>query len=171
MKTKKPLLFSPLIPFLGCTQNSLKEKQLSNRLIAVEDRLEILNLLTGSPIGSDVASESYWIKLITEYAPFDRGTKQDQGRDEILKIVDGTYRKEAIKAEITPMEMLLHNTLFGDSVVATGYLGYRYARFCSFLCETCGQKNFSGVYNRSIASGPVVTGANNRWLENYAPYG
>jgi SnoaL-like domain len=97
-------------------------QQLIKRIRAVEDRLEILNLLAGSAFSSDVASESYWTKMFTENAIFDRGTKQDKGRDEILKIINAPEQKEAIKAGMTHLAMLPHIKLNGDSAVATGYL-------------------------------------------------
>jgi SnoaL-like domain len=107
---------------LGCSRNNLTKKQLLSRITATEDRLEILNLLAGSAFSSDVASEAYWTKMFTEDATFDRGTKQDKGRDEILKIINAHDQKEAIKAGMTHLAMLPHIKLNGDSAVATGYL-------------------------------------------------
>jgi ketosteroid isomerase-like protein len=98
-------------------------KDLLNRITAVEDRLEIQNLLAGSAFSSDVASESYWAKMFTEDATFDRGVgRQYKGRDEILKIVNAPEQKEAIKGGMTHLAMLPHITLKGNTAVATGYL-------------------------------------------------
>jgi ketosteroid isomerase-like protein len=111
--------------------NITQHKQISNsntkdlltRITAVEDRLEILNLLAGSAFSSDVASESYWAKMFTEDATFDRGAgRQYKGRDEILKIVNAPEQKEAIKGGMTHLAMLPHITLKGNTAVATGYL-------------------------------------------------
>ena len=99
-----------------------KTEQLLARLRATEDRLEILNLLAGSAFSSDVASESYWTKMFTEDATFDRGVKQDKGREEVLKIINAPEQKVAIKAGMTHLAMLPHIKLKGDSAVATGYL-------------------------------------------------
>jgi hypothetical protein len=102
---------------------TLNTEDLLARIIATEDRLEILNLLAGSAFSSDVASESYWTKMFTEDATFDRGVaRQDKGRDEILKIVNAPDQKEAIKGGMTHLAMLPHITVKGDSAVATGYL-------------------------------------------------
>ena len=106
----------------GCSRNNLTKRQLLSRITATEDRLEILNLLAGSAFSSDVASEAYWKKMFTEDATFDRGTKQDRGRDEILKIINASEQKEAIKAGMTHLAMLPHIKLNGDSAIATGYL-------------------------------------------------
>lgn len=119
----KKIYFLWLFAFsLGCSRNNLSQKQLLARLTATEDRLEILNLLAGSAFSSDVASEAYWTKMFTEDATFDRGTKQDKGREEILKIVNAPEQKVAIKAGMTHLAMLPHIKLKGDSAVATGYL-------------------------------------------------
>jgi hypothetical protein len=111
-----------VLMFTNCSRNNLTQKQLLSRITATEDRLEILNLLAGSAFSSDVASESYWTKMFTEDATFDRGGKQDKGRDEILKIVNAPEQKVAIKAGMTHLAMLPHIKLKGDSAVATGYL-------------------------------------------------
>lgn len=103
--------------------STLNTEQLLSRIIAIEDRLQILNLLAGSAFSSDVASESYWTKMFTEDATFDRGaTRQDKGRDEILKIINSSDQKEAIKGGMTHLAMLPHITLKGDTAVATAYL-------------------------------------------------
>lgn len=109
--------------FSNCSTNKLEQKRLLARLTATEDRLEILNLLAGSAISSDVASDAYWTKMFTQDAVMDRGQRgQDKGRAEILKIVGGSDQKEAIKAGMTHLPLLPHITLNGDSAVATGYL-------------------------------------------------
>lgn len=60
--------------------STLNTEKLLARIIATEDRLEILNLLAGSAFSSDVASESYWMKMFVEDATFDRGAaRQDKG--------------------------------------------------------------------------------------------
>jgi hypothetical protein len=116
-------MYIAFLLFSNCSTNKLEQKQLLARLTATEDRLQILNLLAGSAISSDVASEAYWTKMFTEDAIFDRGQgRQDKGKNEILKIVNDPNQKEAIKAGMTHLPMLPHITLDGDSAVATGYL-------------------------------------------------
>jgi hypothetical protein len=103
--------------------STLNTEQLLARIVATEDRLEILNVLAGSAFSSDVASESYWTNMFTEDATFDRGpARQDKGRDEIMKIVNAPAQNEAIKAGMTHLAMLPHITINGDTAVATGYL-------------------------------------------------
>lgn len=112
-----------LLGFLfGCSRNRLTNKQLLSRITATEDKLEILNLLAGSAFSSDVASESYWTKMFTDDAIFDRGVKIDKGRKEILKIINAPEQKEAINAGMTHLAMLLHIKLMGDNAVVSDYL-------------------------------------------------
>lgn len=116
------IIVASMFFFVNCSRSSLTQKQLLSRITATEDKLEILNLLAGSAFSSDVASESYWTKMFTEDAIFDRGTKQDKGQEEILKIINAPEQKEAIKAGMTHLAMLPHIKLMGDSAIATGYL-------------------------------------------------
>ncbi|MEY4934754.1 MAG: hypothetical protein RIS64_1113 [Bacteroidota bacterium] len=109
--------------FSSCYVNKLEQKRLLARITAAEDNVKILNLLAGSAFSSDVASSAYWTKMFTEDAIFDIAQgRQEQGRDEILKIVRSANQKEAIQFGMTHLAMLPHITLNGDSAVATGYL-------------------------------------------------
>jgi SnoaL-like domain len=124
MKLKKIYFVGFLIVlFSNCAGTKSVQKQILARITAAEDRLEILTLLSGSAFSSDVASESYWKKMFTADAVFDRGQdRQDKGIAEILKIVNAPDQHEAIKFGMTHLAMLPHITLKGDSAIATGYL-------------------------------------------------
>jgi ketosteroid isomerase-like protein len=112
-----------IVFFSSCSSAKLAQQQLLARIISAEDKLEILTLLSGSAFSSDVASESYWIKMFTQDAVFDRAPgMQNKGRSEILKIINDPGQKEAIKGGMTHLAMLPKITLKGDSAVATGYL-------------------------------------------------
>jgi len=99
-------------------------EELARRLAAVEDRLAILTLLAGSAYSSDVASEEYWTEMFAEEAVLDRGAGRptDQGRSEILKIVNGADQRHAIAYGMAHLSALPHITINGDTAVATGYL-------------------------------------------------
>jgi hypothetical protein len=125
MKLKKIYFVGFLIfLFANCSTNKLGQRNLLVRITAAEDRLEILNLLAGSAFSSDIASETYWAKMFTNDAVFDRGAgfPLDKGRNEILKIVNAPSQKEAIKFGMTHLALLPHITIEGDSAVATGCL-------------------------------------------------
>ncbi len=112
-----------IVFFSSCAGTKLAQQQLLARITTTEDKLEILTLLSGSAFSSDVASESYWTKMFTADAIFDRGQdRQDKGIQEILKIVNAPDQHEAIKYGMTHLAMLPHITLKGDSAIATGYL-------------------------------------------------
>jgi hypothetical protein len=112
-----------IVLFSSCTSTKLAQQQLLARITTAEDKLEILTLLSGSAFSSDVALESYWKKMFTADAVFDRGQgRQDKGIEEILKIVNAPDQHEAIKNGMTHLAMLPHITLKGDSAIATGYL-------------------------------------------------
>jgi hypothetical protein len=112
-----------IILFSSCAGSKSAQQQLLARITTAEDKLEILTLLSGSAFSSDVASESYWKKMFTADAVFDRGQgRQDKGIAEILKIVNAPDQHEAIKYGMTHLAMLPHITLKGDSAIATGYL-------------------------------------------------
>lgn len=112
-----------MILFSSCSSTKLAQQQLLARITAAEDKLEILTLLSGSAFSSDVASESYWKKMFTADAVFDRGQdRQDKGIAAILKIVNAPDQHEAIKYGMRHLAMLPHITLKGDSAIATGYL-------------------------------------------------
>jgi hypothetical protein len=112
-----------MVLFSSCSSTKLAQQQLLARITTAEDKLEILILLSGSAFSSDIASESYWKKMFTADAVFDRGQdRQDKGIAEILKIVNAPDQHEAIKNGMTHLAMLPHITLKGDSAIATGYL-------------------------------------------------
>jgi SnoaL-like domain len=124
MKLKNSYCIALLIVlFSSCASTRLAQQQLLGRITMAEDKLEILTLLSGSAFSSDVASESYWKKMFTQDAVFDRAPgMQNKGRDEILKIINDPGQKQAIVDGMHHLAMLPHITLKGDSAVATGYL-------------------------------------------------
>jgi hypothetical protein len=118
------LVLVAMVLFLAnCAISKTEKKQLLARITATEDKLEILNLLAGSAISSDVASEAYWKQMFSQDAVMDRGQNRlDKGQENILKIVNGTDQKEAIKYGMSHLGVLPHIILKGDGAVATGYL-------------------------------------------------
>jgi hypothetical protein len=94
-------------------------RQVEARLALIEDKLAILNILAGSPLSSDVASESYWQSMFAHNAVMDRGG--DQGlvrRDEIMQIVSSAEQASAM----AHLAALPHIRIEGNRAVATGYL-------------------------------------------------
>jgi hypothetical protein len=96
---------------------------LEMRLRLVEDKLEILNLLAGSPLSSDIASESYWESMFAHDAVMDRGGAHGlASRAEIMDIVRSADQASAIENGMAHVAALPHIRIDGDRAVATGYL-------------------------------------------------
>jgi hypothetical protein len=100
-----------------------KSTSVEQRLRAIEDRLDILNLLAGSALSSDVASEAYWQSMFAHNAEMDRGGGHAvANRKQIMEIVRGTNQAAAIKSGMAHSLALPHIRIDGDHAVATGYL-------------------------------------------------
>jgi hypothetical protein len=96
---------------------------LEERLRAVEDRLEILDLLAGSALSSDVASEAYWQSMFADDAVMDRGGAHGVlPRERVMEIVRGAEQARAIQSGMAHACALPRIYLDGDRAVATGYL-------------------------------------------------
>jgi hypothetical protein len=93
------------------------------RLRAIEDRLDILNLLAGSALSSDVASEGYWQAMFADDAVMDRGANRgEESREQIMEIVRGSSQAAAIESGMAHAMAMPHIRIDGDRAVATGYL-------------------------------------------------
>jgi hypothetical protein len=90
----------------------------------VEDRLEILSLLSGAAFSADVASVSYWEGMFTDDAILDRGGEagQDQGKAAIVGIIASPNQRAAIDQGMAHLATLPHISVDGDRATATGYL-------------------------------------------------
>lgn len=88
------------------------------------DRLEILNLLAGSAMSSDVASELFQRRLYDEHAVLDRGPSRTtyQGRDAIAAIMRDEEHLARIRNGMVHFSNQPYLRVSGDSAVACGYL-------------------------------------------------
>ena len=102
---------------------AVEPMSIEERLRAIEDRLEILDLLAGSALSSDVASETYWQSMFAHNAVMDRGGDQGlESRDQIMDIVRSPSQAGAIESGMAHAAALPHIRIEGDRAVATGYL-------------------------------------------------
>ena len=98
-------------------------EQMEARLRLVEDKLAILAVLSGSPLSSDVASETYWEAMFAQDAVMDRGGGRGlENREQIMEIVRGPSQASAIESGMAHVAGLPHIRIDGDRAVATGYL-------------------------------------------------
>ena len=99
------------------------KKSTEERLRAVEDRLDILNLIAGHPPGADSASGEYAASYWLEDGVFDRGppfgarVARDSGRG-----LASPEFQEAIRQGICHFTGPPHIELDGDTAIATAYL-------------------------------------------------
>ena len=98
-----------------------KDRSIEQRLQAIEDRLEILNLIAAHPPGADSAShdfaESFWL---TDGTVDMAG--QAKGYESMIGVLNTPGFAEAQRQGICHFTGLPHITINGDRAVATSYL-------------------------------------------------
>ena len=101
-----------------------KSNGIEARLRAVEDRLEILNLIASHPPSADTGADYYTVQVYTEDGVFDRGEHLTgaKGNQEIAAIMKMPGHQAAIAGGLAHFAGLPHIALDGDSAVVTSYL-------------------------------------------------
>jgi len=98
-----------------------KNRSIEQRLQAIEDRLEILNLVAAHPPGADSAShdfaESFWLAEGTVDM-----AGQAKGYEAMIGVLNTPGFAEAQRQGICHFTGLPHITINGDRAVATSYL-------------------------------------------------
>ena len=98
-------------------------QSLEDRLRAVEDRLEIINLIASHPPSADTGSDNYYRNAFTADGLVDLGGgKQAHGNEAIAAIVKTSEHQGAIAGGLAHFCGLPRIELDGDSAVATSYL-------------------------------------------------
>jgi SnoaL-like domain len=98
--------------------------ELVNRLTALEDRLEILNILAGLPHSSDVGHQAYQNNVYHDDCVMDRNNADDLviGKTAIVDIISNDQHRQAIKSGMVHFAGLPHIRIQGARAIATGYL-------------------------------------------------
>jgi hypothetical protein len=106
----------------GKTANA--RRTLEQRIRAVEDRLEIYNLIAGHPPSADTGADYYAEAVYAENGVFDRGAGLSGavGRKAIAAMLTSEGHRAAIAAGIAHFTGLPHIALDGDRAVGTSYL-------------------------------------------------
>lgn len=101
-----------------------KDKTLEARLTAVEDRLEIYNLIAGHPPSADTGADYYAEAVYMEDGVFDRGANLlgAKGNKAIAAILVSEGHQAAIAGGLAHFTGLPHIELDGDQAVVTSYL-------------------------------------------------
>jgi hypothetical protein len=100
-----------------------KAHTIYERLRAIEDRLEIYNLIASHPPSADIGADYYSRAIYVEDGALDLGGgKGAQGNEQIAAIVKTHDHQAAIRGGIAHVAGLPHIELNGDEAVVTSYL-------------------------------------------------
>ncbi len=101
-----------------------KELTLEGRVRAIEDRLEIYNLIAGHPPSADTGAAHYAEAVFTADAVFDRGPDLSGavGNKAIGANLQSAGHQAAIAGGLAHFTSLPHVTINGDTAVVVSYL-------------------------------------------------
>jgi hypothetical protein len=105
-------------------EQATHDRTLDQRLRAVEDKLEILNLIASHPPSADTAADYFAVQAYTEDAVFDRGANLSGAKNnkEIAGMMQVPEHQAAIRGGLAHFAGLPHIALDGDTAVVTSYL-------------------------------------------------
>ena len=103
---------------------SSTERTLEARLRAIEDRLEIYNLIASHPPSADTGADYYTRAVYIEDGVFDRGSGLDGavGHEAIAAFTLRPEHQEAIAGGMAHMSTLPYVEIEGDTAYVTSYL-------------------------------------------------
>jgi hypothetical protein len=101
-----------------------ENRTLEQRLRAIEDRLEILNLIASHPPSADTGADYYTVQVYAEDGVFDRGESLSgaKGNKEIAAGMKSPGHQAAIAGGLAHFAGLPHIVVAGDEAVVTSYL-------------------------------------------------
>jgi hypothetical protein len=101
-----------------------ENRTLEQRIRAIEDRLEIYNLIAGHPPSADTGADYYTKFIYTEDGVFDRGPNLSGGTGNaaIAANLKSPGHQAAIAGGLAHFTGLPHIALDGDAAVVTSYL-------------------------------------------------
>ena len=101
-----------------------QSRSLEARLRAVEDRLEIYNLIAGHPPSADTGNAAYAEAVYAEDGGFDRGPglAGAAGNKALGALLKSDAHQAAIAGGLAHFTGLPHTALDGDKAVVTSYL-------------------------------------------------
>ncbi len=99
------------------------QRTLEERVRAIEDRLEIYNLIASHPPSADTGADYYVRAVYEEDGVLDLGgDKKASGNDAVAAIVTTQAHRDAIAGGLAHFASLPHIALDGDTAVVTSYL-------------------------------------------------
>jgi hypothetical protein len=101
-----------------------ENRSLESRIRAIEDRLEIYNLIAGHPPSADTGADYYAEAVYAEDGEFDRGAglTGGVGNKAIAAVLKSPGHKAAIDGGLAHFTGLPHVTINGDDAVVISYL-------------------------------------------------
>jgi len=101
-----------------------ENRSLESRIRAIEDRLEIYNLIAGHPPSADTGADYYAEAVYAEDGEFDRGAglTGGVGNKAIAAVLKSPGHKAAIDGGLAHFTGLPHITINGDDAVVISYL-------------------------------------------------
>jgi SnoaL-like domain len=101
-----------------------ENRTLEQRIRAIEDRLEIYNLIAGHPPSADTGADYYAEAVYTEDGVFDRGPDLSgaTGNKAIAASLKSAGHQAAIAGGLAHFTGLPHIALDGDRAIVTSYL-------------------------------------------------
>jgi len=101
-----------------------QQSSLEHRLHAIEDRLEIYNLIAGHPPSADTGAAGYAEAVYSEDGEFDRGPNLSSatGNKVIGAMLKSPDHQAAIAGGLAHFTGLPHVTVDGDTAVVISYL-------------------------------------------------
>ena len=98
------------------------DRSLEERLRAIEDRLEIYNVIASHPPSADTGGSEHISASWVEEGVFDRGDDATRGRAAIAEQVLSPAHQAAIAGGIAHFTGLPHVVISGDTAIVTSYL-------------------------------------------------
>ncbi len=145
-------------------------RSLEDRLRAVEDRLEILNLVAAHPPGADTGATEYIRTAWTEDGVFDLGSGgRLNGRETIATHVRTPGHQAAIASGIGHFAGLPHIAITGDTAVVTSYLQILVPQPQGEPVTVPNHGTSKGFRVHRLGAEPVGTGAHARRLADQDP--
>ena len=101
-----------------------ESRTVEERLRAIEDRLEILNLIASHPPSADTGADYYTLRAYAEDGVFDRGEHLSGGKSnrEVAAVMKSPGHQAAIAGGLAHFAGLPHIAIDGDTAVVTSYL-------------------------------------------------
>jgi hypothetical protein len=106
------------------TDPKRQETTLEQRLRAIEDRLDIYNLIAGHPPSADTGASAYAEAVYAEDGVFDRGPglTSTSGNKAMAALLASPGHRAAIAGGLAHFTGLPHVTIEGDDAVVISYL-------------------------------------------------